>query len=135
MNDDSPFAAFVPSSPEVTAPAETKNKKARKARKKKTEAKPFADPPGYAKGDVISLKLGGKGAAATVTVATPKKERKKRAAKASKIYKIGIGAAIIALAGLNADDVELLKSAAVGLVDAPKKQRQRVVTALAKIFA
>ena len=114
MTDESPFASFVPS---TEAPAEPKPGK-KKGKDKKT--KPKKTKPKEAKAP-----------------AEPKPDKPKRTRKPrqSRIFKIGIGAAIIALAGLSAEDVELLRDAAAPLIDAPKKQRERVVVALAKIFA
>ena len=117
MNDDSPFASFVPSTETPAAPetpAKDKGKRVRKGKGAKAAEAPAAPAP-----------------------AKPKKERKPRVKKArqSQIFKIGIGAAIIALAGLNESDIDVLKQVAAGLVDAPKKQRQRVAAAIAKIFA
>ena len=107
-NQEAPFASFVPSGEPPAEPAGKTRRGKRKGKDKSTRPKEAA--------------------------AAPKvwKTRKPRVAG---IMKIGIGAAIIALAGLSADDVELLKSAAAVLVDKPKKQRQRVAVALAKIFA
>lgn len=129
MNDDyrSPFASFVPSTETPAAPetpAKNKGKRLRKgkgAKAAETPAKPANPVP--AESSALDSK--------------PKKERKPRVKKArqSQIFKIGIGAAIIALAGLNESDIDVLKQVACGLVDAPKKQRQRVAAAIAKIFA
>ena len=109
MTDESPFASFVPS---TEAPAEPKpgKKKGKDKKTKPKEAKAPAEP-------------------------KPDKPKRTRKPRQSRIFKIGIGAAIIALAGLSAEDVELLRDAAAPLIDAPKKQRERVVVALAKIFA
>jgi hypothetical protein len=126
VNDDSPFASFVPST-ETPATQE------------KASAAPAKN-----KGKRVSTRAGKKAAQAAAPLpnqpaapVAPKKERKPRVKKArqSQIFKIGIGAAIIALAGLNESDIDVLKQVAAGLVDAPKKQRQRVAAAIAKIFA
>jgi hypothetical protein len=116
--EESPFANFVPSSEPPTA--EAPKNAAKKSRKNKS-TKPAAES--------AAPKL------TKVAAATPAKPKKARKPRQSHIFKIGIGAAIIALAGLTTEDIELLKQVAAGLVDAPKKQRQRVAAAIAKIFA
>ena len=126
---ESPFANFVPSAEPPTLGGKPKTNKP-KGDKKPAKKKSAADP---AKPAAAVAKVAA--AISRPTYAPAKKPRKPRAAKASRIYKIGIGAAIIALAGLTADDIEVLKASAAALVDVPKKQRQRVVAALAKIFA
>ena len=120
MNDESPFASFVPSTPEVEAPAKAKDKKGGKTRKKKTAAK-LAD---------VS--------AASSVVAAPttktKKARKTRAAKAPREMKIGLQAAMNAMAGLTESDCLAVEKAAAVIADGSRKSRQRIVAALAKLF-
>ena len=107
MTDESPFASFVPSSEAPPAPPKVGKKKGKDKSTRPKDAKAPAEP----------------------------KVRKACKPRQLRIFKIGIGAAIIALAGLSAEDVALLRDAAAPLIDAPKKQRERVVAALAKIFA
>jgi hypothetical protein len=110
---ESPFASFVPSGePPVEPPKAGKKKGKDKSTRPKVTAEKHP-----------------------TEVVAGKKVRKARKPRQSRVYKIGIGAAIIALAGLSETDIVLLQTAATPLVDAPKKQRARVVVALAKIFA
>ncbi len=109
-NQEAPFASFAPSSEAPSAPEKpVKGKK--KGKDKSTKPKE---------------------AKAPTELVKAKKTRKPRQ---SRVFKIGIGAAIIALVGLSETDIVLLQTAATPLADAPKKQRARVVAALAKIFA
>ena len=108
MNDESPFASFVPSGEAPTAPEKTKKKRGKKA-----SALPAAQP--------VSAK--------------PKKERKPRVAKQPREMKIGLQAALIAVAGLSADDCHVVDKAAAIISGGSKKSRQRIVAALGKIFA
>ena len=125
MNDDSPFAAFVPpfaafvpSTPEVTAPAETKNKKTRKARKKKAaqSAAPTVAP-------VVAP-------APTKT----KKERKPRTVKKERAIMLPIST-LLNLGNLSDIETSAVSAIAKNLQLVPKKSRAKIVAALAKIFA
>jgi hypothetical protein len=113
MQDESPFASFVPSTPESAKEAgEAKDKKGGKTRKKKAEPAP-----------------------ASVASSTPKKERKKRAAQAPKEMKISLQAALNAMAGLTESDCLAVEKAAAVIADGSRKSRQRIVAALTKLFA
>ena len=110
MNDESPFASFVPSTEPPAAPKEGKKprKNAKKAAAPKLEA-----------------------AAAPVK---PKKERKPRAAKKPRAMMLPIGT-LLELGGLNDVETSALSAIATSLQTVPKKSRARIAAALGKIFA
>lgn len=111
MNDESPFASFVPSTEPPAAPKE--GKKPRKNAKKAAAPKPE------------------KAAAAPVK---PKKERKPRAAKKPRAMMLPIGT-LLELGGLNDIETSALSAIATSLQTVPKKSRARIAAALGKIFA
>ena len=111
MSEQGPFASFVPS----------------------TEAAPEPPKAGKRKGKDKSTKPKVKAAAVEPK---PKKTRKVKASNPPvRAFKIDVGLALTALAGLTEKDAELLETVADILSDAPKKARRRIAFALTKIFA
>jgi hypothetical protein len=119
--EESPFASFVPST-EVTAPASSAPK-AKKPRKKKAAA-PAVDSP---------LK-----AARKRYESQPEPVAKTRTAKAprkARTIKIDLSLAMTALAGLQEADAKFVMGVVQAMQPFAKKQRGRIVAALAKFFA
>lgn len=120
MNNDSPFASFVPSTPAEGGQAGEPAKKPRKPRTKKAakpapaKSEPVADPP-----------------------KVPRARKSVGAAKARKprSLKIDLALAMSALAGLQEDDAKFVTSLVQAMQPFAKKQRARIVAALARIFA
>jgi hypothetical protein len=121
--DESPFASFVPSSPEVEAPAKAKDKKGGKARKKKAATR-----------QVTNVVLQAGKPAEVTTTSAPKKARKPRTKKAPREIMLP-ASAILGIGGLNEVEVETVSVMMTSLQIVPKKSRAKVVAALAKIFA
>jgi hypothetical protein len=111
MNDESPFASFVPSG---ESPATPKRKSGKK--KAAAVAKPKATKP------------------EAVPTKAPRKPRTKKEKK-PRTMKVDLTTALVAVAGLTEQDCQVLKHLTTFLSNHPKKSRSRVIAALAKIFA
>ena len=117
MNDDSPFASFVPSTETPAAPETPAKNKGKRVRKGKGTKAAKVEPA-----------EGGQ-----VTPAKLKKARKARAVKTAEM-KFPLSAVAI-LGALKIDDMKLFAAMCVELQKLPKKSRKQVAHALYQTFA
>lgn len=114
MSDqEAPFASFMPSGEPPAEPAGKTRRGKRKGKDKSTRSKEAKAP--------AELK--------------PDKLKRTRKVRQPRAMKIGLQAALVAVAGMSESDCHLLDKAAELIAGSSKKSRQRVVAALAKIFA
>ena len=115
MNDDSPFASFVPSTETPAAPETPAKDKGKRVRKGKAEKAAKVEAP------------------AAPAPAKPKKERKARTKKTRAIM-LPIST-LLDLGSLNDIETAAVSQAVTALQSVPKKSRTKITAALAKIFA
>ena len=113
MNDDSPFASFVPSTETPAAPETPAKDKGKRVRKGK-----------------------GAKAAKVEAPAAPAKLKKERKARTKKTRAIMLPiSTLLDLGSLNDIETAAVSQAVTALQSVPKKSRTKITAALAKIFA
>ena len=119
MNDATPFANFIPSEPAPPVGEPAKTKKPRKNAAKKAKGIPVTNEP------------------ETKPEPSPKPTRQKRAkkVKAPRAMKVDLNFAMVAMAGLKEEDADFVSKVVTAMQPFSKKQRTRIVHALAKLFA